>query len=138
MNKGLLPPVAAGSIADTLPFVVGAVDPAEVITLPLVVGVIVVVGAVGPVGVFVVAGTVVVTVVIVFVVEGVGVGVGVVADPVGIVTVSASKVTAVCAINLPFTVAPVFTTIAVCDNIIPSKLEVVPRLACPATCQKMF
>ncbi len=33
--------------------------------------------------------------------------------PVGAVTVSAANVTAVCASNLPFTVDPVFTTIAV-------------------------
>jgi len=59
-------------------------------------------------------------------------------DPHGAVTVLASSVTAVCASALPFSVAPVFSTIAVWHNMIPEKLDVVPRVAWPATCQNML
>ena len=69
---------------------------------------------------------------------GVGTGVGAGDVPAGAVTVLASSVTAVCASALPFSLAPVFITIAVWDNIIPLTSDVVPRVACPATCQKMF
>ncbi len=61
-----------------------------------------------------------------------------VADPVGAVTAFAFKVTAVCASALPFNTAPVFMEIAVCDSMIPLTLEVVPSVAWPPTCQKMF
>lgn len=58
--------------------------------------------------------------------------------PVGTVTALASNVTAVCANALPFSVAPVFIPISVLDNTIPLKSAVVPSVAWPATCQKMF
>src|SRR3989338_4632146 len=61
---------------------------------------------------------------------GLGGGVGTaVAVPVGAVTALASNVTAVCASALPFKVAPVFMAMAVWDNIIPLKFEVVPSVA---------
>ncbi len=69
---------------------------------------------------------------------GVAVGVGVDDPPLGAVTALAFNVTAVCASTLPFSFAPVFSTIAVWDNMIPLTSEVVPSVACPATCQKMF
>ena len=70
---------------------------------------------------------------------GVAVGVGVIVPaPAGSVTASAINVTAVCASARPFSFAPAFITTAVLDNMIPLTSEVVPRVACPATCQKMF
>ena len=50
----------------------------------------------------------------------------------------ASNVTAVCASALPCNLAPVLNTIAVLDKIFPLKSAVVPSVAFPATCQKMF
>ena len=55
--------------------------------------------------------------------------VGLAPVPVDSVTVAASNVTALCAYSAPVSVAPVFMTIAVLDNMIPWKLEVVPRVA---------
>jgi hypothetical protein len=54
------------------------------------------------------------------------------------VTASAFNVTAVCASALPSSFAPVLITTAVWDKTIPLKSEVVPSVAWPATCQKMF
>ncbi len=79
--------------------------------------------------------------------EGVADGTGVavaegvevaVVEPVGSVTALASSVTPDCASALPLSLAPVFNTIAVWESMIPLKSEVVPKVACPATCQKMF
>ena len=56
----------------------------------------------------------------------------------GSTTVSPINVTAVCASALPFSVAPLFSTIAVLSNMFPLKTDVVPRVVWPATCQKMF
>ena len=53
-------------------------------------------------------------------------------------TVFASSVTAVWASKRPFTVAPVFRTMAVLERTTPSRWEVVPKSAMPATCQNMF
>ena len=55
-----------------------------------------------------------------------------------VVMATASNVTAVWARALPFTVAPVWITIAVISNMVPLKSEDVPRVVWPATCQKMF
>jgi hypothetical protein len=64
----------------------------------------------------------------------------VVADPVGEFTVSPIKVTSVCDRASPFIVAPDFITISPEGpaSMVPSKTEVVSRVATPATCQKMF
>ena len=56
----------------------------------------------------------------------------------GCVTTFVSNVTAVCTYSLPLIVAPVRIAIMVLDSMIPSKREVVPRVARPATCQNTF
>jgi hypothetical protein len=53
-------------------------------------------------------------------------------------TLLASNVTAVWAKAFPVITAPVCITIAVLLRMIPLKLEVVPSVATPATCQKIF
>lgn len=67
----------------------------------------------------------------------VGAGVGVDVESVETETVLASSVTAVCASALPFSVAPVFNTIATWSNMVPLKTAFVPSVVWPATCQKI-
>ena len=56
----------------------------------------------------------------------------------GATNVTASRVTAVCASRRPRAVAPVFREIRVCESTMPSRCAVVPKSACPETCQKTF
>ena len=53
----------------------------------------------------------------------------------GLLTVFASRVTAVCASARPFKVAPVLSTIAVWSRIFPLNADPVPRVVWPATTQ---
>ena len=49
-----------------------------------------------------------------------------------------SSATRLCPSARPFIEAPVLSVIAVFERMIPSKCEVVPSVAWPATCQKTF
>src|SRR5680860_631776 len=104
-------------------------------TVVVVVGGTVVVVVGGTVVVVVVGGTVVIIIVVVVVVV-VGGGTVVAEDE----TVLASSVTWVCASALPFNTAPVCMIICFALNIVPLKVEYVPRVAPigPPTCQKTF
>ena len=122
-------PVSDGVIVGLIGVDVGMADPVGVVLAGLVgVGVEVA----DPVGVGVTVGLVGVGV------GPVAVGTGVIVCPAGIVTTLPSSVTAVCASALPFSVAPVFSTIAVCPRMFPLKTAVVPSVVWPATCQNMF
>ena len=105
----------------------------------VVVGIVVVSVVVLLAIVVVLLAAVVVLVLVVVLVE-VDVVVVVVSDPVGAVTASPINVTSVCESALPFSVAPKSITISPEGpaRMVPSTKEVLPRVATPATCQKMF